>query len=367
MTWASPASRLASTNRSFQRGLQSRVFSAPGYIDIGALSHPGRVRTRNEDCFYVANVERSLQTVMSNLTQGDVPEHTDETNCVMVVADGMGGHNAGDVASRLVISSLVDLALDIPDWIFRADETHAPEIQRRMRESIEQIGALLIERGRQDPALYGMGSTVTIARTCERDLLVTHVGDSRAYLFRGGGLERLTRDDTYAQALVDLGQLAPDDVSDSGVNHILTNALGGSHERVGVATYMLPLRDGDRLLLCSDGLSDCVDDGTIAETLSLDLPAGELCERLLRLALDRGGRDNITIIVAMFGFSSPAALPERPLRGLRAAAARLRETYRPSRAPVSGGQPFWRTRSKASSRLQQHDISCGGYTAGNVG
>jgi serine/threonine protein phosphatase PrpC len=145
-----------------------------------------------------------------------------------------------------------------------------------------------------------MGSTLTAARSFGRDLLIVHVGDSRAYLLRAGRLERLTRDHTYAQMLIDTGQVSANDVTLSGVRHILVNALGGSVEHVAVDVDLLRLEDGDRLLLCSDGLTDCIDDTTMATSLDGAQPSGEICQRLVQLALDRGGRDNITAIVATF-------------------------------------------------------------------
>jgi protein phosphatase len=231
-----------------------------------------------------------------------VPARSDEINHVMVVADGMGGHAAGEVASRLAISALVGLAIDIPDWIFWVDAEHATEMQRRAREAVQQVGSLLVERGREDSALRGMGSTLTCARNCGRDLFVIHVGDSRAYLLRAGHLERLTKDHTYAQMLVDTGQLAPTEVARSGLRHILTNALGGNADHVQVDVDLLCLEDGDRLMLCSDGLTDCVDDETIAATLAGGPQMSDISERLVQLALDGGGRDNVTVIVASFGF-----------------------------------------------------------------
>jgi protein phosphatase len=271
-------------------------------VDVSALTHTGHVRANNEDHFFVARATRGLETMLTSLPAGDVPERAEEVNHVMVVADGMGGHAAGEVASRLAISALVGLALDIPDWIFWVDAEHAPEMERRARETVQQVGSLLIERGLENAALKGMGSTLTCARNCGRDLFIVHVGDSRAYLLRAGRLERLTRDHTYAQVLVDAGHLLPHEVARSGLRHILTNALGGSAGHVHVDVDLLRLDDGDRLLLCSDGLTDCVDDDTIAATLAAGVEANEVCHRLVQLALDGGGRDNITVIVATFGF-----------------------------------------------------------------
>ena len=212
----------------------------------------------------------------------------------MVVADGMGGHAAGEVASRLAISALVGLALRDTRLDLLGRRGNAPEMERRARQAVQQVGSMLVERGRQDAALRGMGSTLTAARSCGRDLLIVHVGDSRAYLFRAGRLERLTKDHTYAQMLVDAGQLSASDATLSRFRHILVNALGGSAEHVEVDVDLLRLEDGDRLLLCSDGLTDCVDDDTIAATLAGALPSSDVCQRLLQLALDGGGRDNIT-------------------------------------------------------------------------
>ena len=247
----------------------------PCHRSSGSMSTRGRTpahrRENNEDHFLVTRLGRTLQTTRSPACpRRDVPARTEEVNYVMVVADGMGGHAAGEVASRMAISALVSLALDVPDWIFKVDEEHALEIQRRSRKHVQEVGAMLVERGRRDPALRGMGTTLTAARSLGRDLMITHVGDSRAYLLRAGGLHRLTRDHTFAQLLVDTGQLAPGDVAGSRHRHVLTNALGGSSEDVHVDTDRLQLEDGDRLLLCSDGLTDLVDDETITQ-----YPAGD--------------------------------------------------------------------------------------------
>jgi len=270
------------------------------HADVSGLTHPGRVRANNEDHFLVTRATRGLTTIQTSLPVGDVPERADEINYVMVVADGMGGHAAGEVASRLAISALVGLALQIPDWIFWVDDEHAPEIERRTRETVQQVGSMLVERGREDAALRGMGSTLTAARSCGRDLLIIHVGDSRAYLFRAGRLERLTRDHTYAQLLVDAGELSPGEATLSRYRHVLTNALGGSADEVAVDVDLLRLEDGDRVLLCSDGLTDGVDDATIAIALGGAQSSADVCQKLLQCALDAGGRDNITVIVSTF-------------------------------------------------------------------
>jgi serine/threonine protein phosphatase PrpC len=280
-----------------------RPFSSLVRIDVAAQSHPGHVRANNEDQFLVTKLTRSLETMLTSVTDGDVPERAEEINYAMVVADGMGGHAAGEVASRLTISALVSLSLDLPDWFFKIDEEGAPKIERRAREIVQRVGTEVYERGHEDSALRGMGSTLTAVRNYGRDLLIVHVGDSRAYLFRGNRLHRLTKDHTYAQMMVDAGRLKACDVADSGVRHILTNALGGSVEHVDVDVDLMRLEDGDRILLCSDGLTDLVDDEIITKTLIGAPTSSEACSQLMQLALDSGGRDNVTVIVA--GYTLP--------------------------------------------------------------
>jgi serine/threonine protein phosphatase PrpC len=285
-----------------------RPFSSLVQVDISALTHTGHRRKNNEDQFFVARVTRGLETLMTTLSPGDVPDRADELNDLMVVADGMGGHAAGEVASRLTISALVALALQIPDWILRVDAGHAPEIERRAREAVQRVDSMLVERGRQDALLHGMGSTLTAARSYGRELLIVHVGDSRAYLLRAGQLQRLTRDHTYVQMMVDAGHISPGDVAISNMRHMLTNVLGGAVDEVDVDVDLLGLEDGDRLLLCSDGLTDCVDDETIGVTLQRALSSRDACDRLVQLALDDGGRDNVTVVVASFEFPQAASV-----------------------------------------------------------
>ena len=280
-----------------------KPFSSLVKIDVSALSHTGLLRDNNEDQFLVTRISRVHATLLSSLPPGDVPERAEEVNYVMIIADGMGGHAAGELASRLAISALVGLALELPYWIIKLDSGEASkEVERRARAIVQEVGEIVFKRGREDASLRGMGSTLTAARSLGRDLLVFHVGDSRAYLFRDGCLHRLTKDHTYAQMLVDCGKLESCDVATSGIRHLLTNALGGSTEHVDVDVDLLRLEHGDRVLLCSDGLSDLVDDETISQTLRGSASSKDACAKLVQLALDGGGRDNVTVTVAGYSF-----------------------------------------------------------------
>ena len=247
--------------RSFQ------PFSSQVRIDVSGLSHVGLLRANNEDQFYIARMSRALETMSTSLAETEVPARAEEVNYAMVLADGMGGHAAGEVASRMAISMLISLVLELPNWILKVDDDAAHEMEKRSRSIVRKVGAIMFKEGHDHAELRGMGSTLTIARSLGRDLLIIHVGDSRAYLLRAGKLNRLTRDHTYAQMLVDCGRLDACDLADSGVRHILTNALGGSTADVDVDVDLLQLENGDRLMLCSDGLSDLVDDEAITKTL----------------------------------------------------------------------------------------------------
>ena len=277
-------------------------FSPSVRVDVAGLTHPGKVRPRNEDHFIISRIGRFWETVATTLPPGEVPARAEEAGYGMVVADGMGGHAGGELASRMAISDLIKQVMARPDWIFRIDDTVASDATQRSERRFKTVNKLLIDQGRNDPALRGMGTTMTTARTLGRHLQIVHVGDSRAYLLREGRLHRLTRDHTYVQLLVDTGQLSEEDAARSHARHLLVNALGGSSDEVAVDVDQVQLADGDRVLLCSDGLSDLVEDDAIRQAL-IDCPqAAAACQSLVDLALEHGGRDNITVIVAAFTF-----------------------------------------------------------------
>jgi protein phosphatase len=152
-----------------------------------------------------------------------------------------------------------------------------------------------------------MGTTLTVACSLGPHLILYYVGDSRAYLFREGRLHRLTRDHTQAQVLADLGHISPDEVSRHRLRHVLTRVVGTTGGRVEVEVEYVCLADGDRVLLCTDGLSDMVPDGQIAEVLRSTERSEEACRALVDLALGAGGKDNVTVVLARY------TIPVRPI------------------------------------------------------
>jgi serine/threonine protein phosphatase PrpC len=275
-------------------------------VDLAALSHPGKVRRNNEDHFIAARFDRTMQTLLSNLPDGEVPSRYAETVYGMLVADGVGGSAAGEIASRTAIHTLVDLVLETPDWIMRFDDRLAEEVLQRMERRFQKVREVLVGRAKADPGLRGMATTMTVACTLGRELLTAHVGDSRAYVFRRGGvLERLTRDQTMAQSLADAGAIAQEEVAKHPSRHVLTSALATRGAFAQVELRRSRLEDGDRLLLCSDGLTEMVGEDAIARVLASAGPSAEACRRLVDLALEAGGKDNVTVVLA--GYRIPDA------------------------------------------------------------
>jgi serine/threonine protein phosphatase PrpC len=294
---------VAGNRRQTANEVASSFFSASATVDVSGLSHAGRVRPRNEDHFLVVRLGRYLETVLSSLPPGEVPVRADEAGYAMIVADGMGGHVAGELASRMAISNLVKLVLEMPEWIFHLDDASADDASARSRGRFRRVNRAIIEHGTEHPEVQGMGTTMTAVRNLGRHLQIVHVGDSRAYLLRAGYLHRLTRDHTYVQLLLDSGQLSQEEAANFTSRHMLVNALGGASEDVEVDVDQLELVSGDRIVLCSDGLTDLVDDESIRRAL-VDCPgSAAACQCLIDMALERGGRDNVTVVTAGFTFA----------------------------------------------------------------
>jgi PPM family protein phosphatase len=267
--------------------------------DIAGMTHTGKVRTNNEDNFLVVRFGRFLQTMLTSLPEGHLmPEHA-LTGYGMAVADGMGGTAAGEVASRLALTVLVDLVLETPDWILSPDDPHMEKVIERAIRRFDRVNESVLEEARRQPWLKGMGTTLTMACSLGAHMLIAHVGDSPVYLLRGGGLHRLTRDHTLAQQMAEHGSI-PLRAVPPRYRHKLTQAIGVREAGGEPDIRRLPLEDGDRLLLCSDGLTDMVDDATIAVLLKDNQDSEAACRNLVDLALEHGGRDNITVVVATY-------------------------------------------------------------------
>jgi protein phosphatase len=274
--------------------------SAKVEVDLGALSHQGLVRPNNEDHYLVARFGRSLETLQTNLPSDQVPTRSDEVGYAMMVADGVGGSAAGEVASQLAITTLVELTVRTPDWIFGTGERLSERVERRLAERYRLVDAALREEAEDNPRLHGMGTTMTLAASLGNCLVIGHIGDSRAYLFRDNALHQLTKDHTLVQSLVDAGQVTPEQVAKHPYRHVLTRLLGGQSGRLEGEFRHVELLDGDQLLLCSDGLTDMVNSRDIAAVLAGADTAPKKCDELVERALKNGGKDNVTVVLAAY-------------------------------------------------------------------
>jgi protein phosphatase len=204
---------------------------------------------------------------------------------LLAVADGMGGHAAGDVASKVVIAALEHLDEDAPSG----------DMLQALREAVFDGSEHLREVIRESPQLEGMGTTLTAVLFAGGRIALCHVGDSRAYLLRDGVFTQITHDDTFVQTLIDDGRITPEEANHHPQRSLLLRALNG--QDVDPDLSMREARAGDRYLLCSDGLSGVVSEETLAEALK-DPDPQSTADRLVELALRSGGPDNITVIVA---------------------------------------------------------------------
>ncbi|MCC2032824.1 PP2C family protein-serine/threonine phosphatase [Microbacterium allomyrinae] len=236
-----------------------------------AISHTGKVRSNNQDSGYSG----------SNL---------------FVVADGMGGHAGGDVASSLAITRLE--RLDQPY------ETTS-EAELALRDAISDAAVELIDTVHVRPELAGMGTTVSALIMVDDYAVIAHIGDSRIYLFRDGTLTQITTDHTFVQRLVDSGRITPEEARYHPRRSVLMRVLGDMDPDPELDTFIMPTQPGDRWLLCSDGLSGVVDDPHTSKALGLGLAPGRTADNLLKQALDAGAPDNVTIVIVDVGGQHP--------------------------------------------------------------
>jgi len=277
-------------------------------VETSGLSDRGLRRDGNEDHFLIARIDRTWRTVQTNMPTDMLPSRETESVTAQIVADGMGGAAGGEVASRTAIGTFVDIVLRTPNLILRLDTQSAQAVMTRMAARFEQIKLALEAAVRRDPTLAGMGTTMTLAVNFRGDLLVAHVGDSRAYLYRHGRLERLTRDQTMVQSLLEKGAISPEEMASHPMRHLLSGVLGTKGKPIDVELRFIGLEDGDQVLLCTDGLTEMVPESMIADVLANTDTADRASRQLVDLANSRGGKDNVTVVVSRYQIA--AASPD---------------------------------------------------------
>jgi len=265
-------------------------------VQVAARSHCGG-RPVNDDHFLVVEFGRYQRTLATNLPDDQVPARFGEAGYGMIVADGLG--QAAATASRLAITTLANLVLRFGKWQLRIDPETAEDVINRARRFYQEVDLIVSETASEQSDLSGMGATLTAAYSAGDMLFLAHVGHSRAYLFRGGVLTQLTNDQTLRQRIAQSGP-GPFEAAANELDHVLTDVIGGHARPARIQLGQFELRGEDCVLLCTNGLSDVVDEQSAAALLGRRASLDERCGALVDLALARGTRDNVTAVLAKY-------------------------------------------------------------------
>ncbi len=287
-------------------------------IDVAVFgrSDRGMKRAENQDSFLVANLSRGGAGYRLDSNVEPPPDvgsgrfRLGERGALLIVADGVGGGVAGGVASALAANYIGEHLART--WMAE-DAPSAERFATHLRDAVEEANARIVERTREQPEFGGMATTATVAGLFGDRLYLAQVGDSRAYLVRDGVAVQLTRDQSVVQQLVDEGHMTPEQAERAAIRNLVLQALGTKDEIDVVLTHQ-PLRRGDAIVLCSDGLSGLVRPAEIAAAVAAAEPDAA-ARRLVELANERGGFDNITAVVARLdGEGLPPARPDDDVR-----------------------------------------------------
>jgi PPM family protein phosphatase len=276
-----------------------RMSPCPLTVTAFGITDRGKVRSTNEDQFLIAELTKAMRVWQTSLPEPKL-QVGEERAHLFLVADGMGGHQAGERASALAVVAIEQFTLNTFKWFLGANSAEALKVLAQFQSALRQADARIVEESAEHPELSGMGTTVTMAFHLGAQLCVVHVGDSRAYLYRDGELHQLTQDHTLMADMVRSGTLRPDEVAEHRLRHVITNVVGGQELGVKVEAHAFEVQAGDRLLLCSDGLTEMVTNESIAATLNAE-PVPEIgAKKLLAQANDGGAPDNITLLIVRF-------------------------------------------------------------------
>jgi len=289
------------------------VGTPPPSLELTAfgITHAGKVRETNEDQFVVAELSKRMKVWQASLSEPKLQVGEDRAH-LLLVADGMGGHQAGERASAIAVAAIEQFTLNTFRWFFAPDSPGAQKVLAQFQAALSEADVKIFEEAAENPELQGMGTTLTMAFQLGAQLCIVHVGDSRAYLYRGGQLHQLTKDHTVVADLVRSGAIQPEQVASHPLRHVITNVVGGDRAGVKVEARSFEVQAGDRLLLCSDGLTEMVTDAAIAAALDAEAAPDVAAKALLQQANDRGGRDNITVVIARFDPTDPDSTNKGP-------------------------------------------------------
>ena len=265
-------------------------------IDVYGLTHIGNVRRDNQDHFLICALRKQMVTYGTSLPDpARLVPGPERLAFLAMVADGVGGGAKGEEASRVALEAVTQYVSGTMRCYYASGTENDQEFTRALQEAARQCDAEVKRRGEDDPECRGMATTLTLFLGLWPKAYLLQVGDSRCYIFRNGELHQMTRDQTMAQQLMDIGVLSRAEAAGTRLAHTLSSSIGGRSTEPVVTRFDMTW--GTALLLCSDGLTTHVPDDRIRERLRAMTSARQTCEELLQDALEGGGTDNVTIIV----------------------------------------------------------------------
>ena len=284
------------------------VGSSVASLEIGAASRTGRMQSRNSDHYLAMRFSRVQDTVVTSLSAADLPPRFEECAYAMLVADGLGEDAAGARASRVALSALAHLAIQYGRWNVRVD----PDVSSVFRQGeffYRRANDAVREASQSDLRLADMATSLTALYVAGDDLFFAHVGHSRAFLFRDGALIRMTVDHTVDEQQRIAGRPMTIGRAKRDFRHMVTEAIGGGPVLPDVDIEHLKLASSDRLLLCTNGLTDVVTEDEIADVLALGRSPQEDCCRLIDLAAAADAPDDVTMLIADYSLRHESRMP----------------------------------------------------------
>ncbi len=315
----------------------AKIISA-GRTDVG------KKRDNNQDQFLIADLNKSMLVQSTSLNlEAQSRLYGMSHGKLLMVADGMGGHQGGNRASRMAIDLLINQLLNSMHWF---SSSQSEEAQREagfiedLKKLMQHAHEAIEKEAREEIGKKGMGTTLTVAYVIWPWMYVLHAGDSRCYLLREGELRQLTRDHTVSNQLVEKGGMTAEEANNSRWSNVLYNALGAGAAEVVPEVHKVALLPGDTIMLCTDGLYRHVRDNEIRNLLETELEPPESCRSLIDLANFRGGLDNITAVVARLGAPEDNSRPKTKVAAEITLERLLRDTtgFRPI-VPIPKADP----------------------------
>jgi serine/threonine protein phosphatase PrpC len=265
-------------------------------IDVHGVTHPGKVRKDNQDHFVLCSLRKQLVLRFSSIPDAtELMTESERLASLAMVADGVGGAAQGETASRMALQAVTRYVSRATRCYFGAAEDDDQALLDALQEGARHCHTELIRLGEEDADYRGMATTLTLYLGVWPRGYLLQVGDSRCYMLRDGELTQITRDQTMAQAMVDVGAMKAEEAANTQLAHTLTSSIGGRETHPKVTRFDMTW--GNVLLLCSDGLTRHVPDERIRDVLRSMTSAKQACETLLQEALDDGGSDNVTVVV----------------------------------------------------------------------